>query len=291
MRYRKLCAAVILFLLFVVAGCRKEELARFNSRDAVYFYQGTYDTVNVYFPKADGTYGIQQTRFNSDTTRNLDTMVSIIGAAPATAQEVILEVRVMLQGNTSKSDRKFKLNIDQQTSTIPMDAITMKDEDCVVKAGTSVSYVPVRIKRLAQMAKQPMYITVKLAAVTNDLSVDYAYRTVSKTQKNIITRTYGLYDNVPKPGWWSSIGEYYFGPFSRAKYTFIKNYFGVTDDYIQSNDLSPYILIAWGQRFYCVLKALTDAGKPVMDYNDVTGVAFPMASGGSSKNSCIEDLQ
>ncbi|MBV8251585.1 MAG: DUF4843 domain-containing protein [Chitinophaga sp.] len=290
MMYRKLSAVAILFLLFVVAGCRKEQLARFTAQDAVYFSQSSRDSVAVYYPLADGTYDTHWTLYNADTTRRLDTIVNVIGGAPEATKEVVLSVRVLLQGNVANRDRKFKLVIDQQTSTIPMDAVTMKEEDCVLKAGRSVAFVPVKIKRLPVMASKPLYLTVKLESAGDNLSVDYGSRMVSRNKKDILVRTFGIYDNVPKPMWWTGLGDSYLGKFSRTKYKFIQDYFGVTSDYLQAQPSSPYMIIAWGQRLYCVFNALSAAGKTVMDYDDVTGAASPMTSGNSSKNSCIEDL-
>ncbi len=290
MMYRKLSAIAILFLLFVVAGCHKEQLARFTAQDAVYFNQGVRDSVAVYYPLPDGNYLVHWTQYNADSTRRPDTVLSVIGGAPETAKEVILTVRVMLQGNTARRDRKFKLVIDQQASTIPMDAVTLKEEDCVLKADSSVVLVPVHIKRLPAMAIQPLYMTVTLASAGDNLSVDYNNRVVSKTNKNITVRTFGIYDNIPKPVWWPGVGESYLGKFSRAKYKFMQDYFGVSSEYLQAQPATPYIIIAWGQRLYCALQALSNAGKTVMDYDDVTGVASPMAVGSASKNSCTEDL-
>ncbi|WP_291906372.1 DUF4843 domain-containing protein [Chitinophaga sp. CB10] len=273
---------------FVFNACKKSALLTFSASGAVYFNQSAMDSLGLYYKLTDSTMGVYWTSTNIDTVSRMDTVTVNSGGISGSVTEFVLALEVRMMGQVSPADRKFRLKIDTEHSTLPADAYTLNPDDCVLKAGQVRAYVPLKVKRIPELLKRPLYLTVSLEGAGDGLDTSYSARMVNGVRKNVITRTYGIYDNIPAPMWWRiAYGVNLLGPFSTTKVRALADYMGVTLSYLLTANISVSYLDGMAKQFYCYLKARKDAGNPLMDKDDITGVEFPMEAGKNAVNSCL----
>lgn len=257
-----------LWALGALSACQKEEVAVYDLDESmVYFQAQSYSSSN-------GAVGY--------TTQ---TAYSFVGARESMTS-VTFKGRIQLLGKVANYDRKVKLSIDTEHSTMVEGQDYEVDLDTIaIKAGASEAHIAVRFLRNASFREQKDTLVVQLLPNEHFKVLD-TYKSVntwSNTTADFLDGsryTFVIDEVYNQPGSWSTLKvNSYFGPWNPVKYTFINNFLGFSlDDWVYINGAGSKIT-AGRMPYYALqvqkeLQRRADAGTPVLD-QDGTFMQLP----------------
>ena len=263
---------IILFtmaLLLSLWGCDKEEISTFTSDDAGIYFQ----RVNSYI-------------YGSTTEYYGDSISYSFASAKATAKTATLSATVRTMGKVVDYDRPFKVVIDEEgTNGIEGKHFEVNLDTAVVPAGKSTAYVRVRFNRTEDMMEKAVRVALRLE--DNEYFKCYfpeykntnAYASTG-AQIHGTLFAFSISEMYTEPGYWTSFGGDFFGPWTSKKYVIVNQVCGLTpSDWANGGyagtkvQYGRFSFFALSVQKY--LQEQADAGTPVID---VDGKYMQLAS-------------
>lgn len=183
-------------------GCTKDEIETFNGTDVIYFQWSV-----------EG-YSSDTVLFGSIT----DSLSVSFAFDLPTITDSIFRIPVKILGNTSSSDRSFKIEALATSEGVEGTDFILPT-NLIIPANEVTGVVPVTLLRTAQMKTNP--ISVKIGLVPNEnFGTDYfGTNETSDLSRNINYNAFEITisDMLTKPNFWSPFMDYYLGDFSAKK--------------------------------------------------------------------------
>lgn len=163
-----------------------------------------------------------------------DSLVFSFRLTEGAATEQALNMYVNLQGMAAEQDLTFAFDVVDSLTNVPASAYEITNN--VLPAGQYQTVVPVIVQRNVEgldLENEVARVTFQVRQ-TDELGVG--------VEENR-TFTFAWCDYLVRPASWDFI-EYYLGPFSQARYSFIINYTGITefDDFNRNYNLQMWLL-------------------------------------------------
>lgn len=259
---------LLYYTLFICAAllvaCSEEDFKTFNGEVSGIYLQrdGSWTQDMVFGGRLDQTY--------------YDSLnYSFLTAGDLTQTTQNLPVKIM--GNVTDYDRPFVITVDESQTTAQRGVhYDFNESDCVIKAGTAETNVPITLYRHSDLLKGYYYIMFQVESneyFTTELD---EYKNSSNWQvdsdvfsgrrfKFIISEVY------TEPSYWDT-GYDTLGDWSASKEQRVNNLMGWTHSDWLSGGFS-YSPVQYGRLSYAAkllrkeLQALADAGTPVVDDN------------------------
>lgn len=242
-------------LLLACTACNEDQLDTYSGDSGIYF---NYKTEN----------GGEMAS---------DTIKVHWGLHPSSKTEQVVDLQVLLFGNTADYDRTFNVEVgfdegDENGAEPNIDYMPLAQE-YVLKANENEVIIPVTILRRHDLKDKPRRVVVKLVENENlkFLNTRYISYIISDTEFGRrpldYQRVFYIDESFPMPIWWSYRGQPNFGDWSQTKAALICDVMGIDrNDWIDRGKLASGYLAFCGQYMYRYLQenpTLDEDGQPM----------------------------
>lgn len=259
---RRLLYYTLFICVALFAACSEEDFKTFNGEVSGIYLQrdGSYTMDGVFGGRLDQTY------YDSLS-------YSFISAGEITQTTQSLPVKIM--GNVTDYDRPFVITIDESQTTAQRGVhYDFNESDCVIKAGTARTNVPITIYRHSDLMEGYYYIMFRVESNEYFTTELEEYKKSSNWQENsdvfsgkefkfIISEVY------TRPSYWD-FSEDFLGTWTALKEQRVNSLMGWTHTN-WLNGGSGSSPVQYGRMSYAAkllrkeLQALADAGTPVRE--------------------------
>lgn len=213
----------ILALFLLCLGCKEDSLDTYSGDSAIYFC------------KSEGTGA----KIWEDTTT--------FSFAFVTVSDTVLKISVKAMGEAVSYDRKFKVKVEGGNAQEGVN-YELLEEECVLKAGSVFSGVPLRVYR--EGARDTVfYIDLRLES-NEYFAQNMPFKEVNYQERDITRHVVRFTNNITKPkSWYDSM----LGYFSEAKFILLNQELGIdAADWFDDSKLSEIGPKAMGGGYYMV---------------------------------------
>lgn len=255
MKKRIIYSGILLFCLAI--SCKQDSLS---------LYDNALSKNSIYFPLAEKTSSIDIS-FGYDKSNVKDSLIRII-------------VRAI--GAPTNFDRPYNFSIADSSTLKANEHYKILDENRTIAAGKVSDTIKMQIFRKQDLRKDSLFLYLELKPNVN-FTNNYLYKDITvggKLKHQYYTRMRIKVDDIagPPPFWkspYASFTEGYLGAFSTLKLQLLITRFNldineiVQPTWFTSN--GNYLrMIPWSQNLKAYLKAMSDAGTPVYEADNVT---------------------
>ena len=185
----------IIGILFLLCGCEKE-IDSFEGESGIYF-----EVKNILLDTIEVPWGLKPTELKSQT----------------------IKLRVLLFGDVKDYDRKFSVEVkDADGDTLA--AVAGKDykefsKEYVIPAFKAYTDISIELLRDKVLQEEPRRFTVVLQ---EGEELGFPYTRVHVGEDSVVRRldlqrVIKMTENFPRPSWWGTYGQKYFGDWSMTK--------------------------------------------------------------------------
>lgn len=245
---RKPYILIPLLCAWLVYACKKSDLTSYTQPDMIYVYKDFYNTNK---DSATYSFAIKPNGLITDTVK----------------------VPLRIMGNARDKDRTVNIRIVPDTTTATGQHYVILQT--IVKAGAFTTYIPVLVKRTADLKTKEVRILLEIAP--SDDFLPGIPNTIATTSGagGATQFLVKINDFLTKPSNWESVLSIYFGTYSQVKYKFIIDVTGRTEFPISGQEMvSPSQFLFYRKLCREALDTYNASNGPLKDESGII-VTFP----------------
>lgn len=252
---------LVLFILFT--ACTEEKFTTFNG-----------EVAGIYLQR-DGNYTLDL-NFGGELDQSyIDSITLSFASLSNEITETTVNIPVKTMGYVADYDRPFILNVNEELTTAQRGVhFDYNESDCVIKANSATTYVPVVLYRNSDLLTT--YYRIVFELESNEYFTTELYEYNSSSNWQVTSDVLGgkqfkvIFSEIyTRPSYWD-FAEYSLGVWSATKEQRVNSLMGWTHSDWNYAGFSGYP-VQYGRMSYAAkllrkdLQAAADAGEPVLD--------------------------